>query len=511
MIPVLTAAETQALDRETEARGVSIETLMERAGHGVARGAVEVAGGAYGRSVTAVCGKGNNAGDAMVAARLLRRWGMRADVVLVAEPAEVEGPAAGNLRRLGPAGVRTLRWGDPAAARSLGRADLLLDGLFGSGFRGTVEGAYQDAIEAMNASPGQVVAVDVPSGVEGDTGAVRGPAVRAVRTVTFGAPKVGDLLHPGASHAGGIDVVDIGFPPDLVRSDLLLTEASDVRLLLPRRPPDAHKHGSGDVLVVAGSRRMTGAARLVAEGAYRAGAGLVHVAVPEGILPVVQAGLAEAVYVPLPEGPAGSIAEGAWEALAERMDRFDAVAVGPGLTVEEETSGFVRRLVRESPAPVVADADAINAFRDRVAELRDRAADLVLTPHTGEFARLFGMPAADVLEDRVGFTRKAAADTGAVLVLKGPRTLVGLPSGEVRINPTGSAALATGGTGDVLAGVIGAYLARGLAPVDAATAAAFVHGLAGEVVGRRLGEGGTAPDVALAIPAAVLALQEEMA
>ena len=188
-----------------------------------------------------------------------------------------------------------------------------------------------------------------------------------------------------------------------------------------------------------------------------------------------------------------------------------AVAIGPGLTVEGGTAGFVRRLVRESPVPVVADADAINAFEDRVAEIRERAADLVLTPHTGEFARLFGMPAADVPDDRVGFTRKAAADTGAVLVLKGPRTLVGLPGGEVRINPTGSPALATGGTGDVLAGMIAAYLARGLPPPDAATAAVFVHGLAGEVVGRRLGEGGTAPDVALAIPVAVLALLDEVA
>lgn len=509
MIPVLTAAETRELDRRTEERGVSIERLMERAGDGVARAARDVAGGVYGRRVVAVCGKGNNGGDALVAARLLAGWGMRAAVVLLADPDDLSDLARLNLDRLEAPGVPWHRWGEPAAARALGRADVLLDGVFGSGFAGAAEGDHAFAIESMNEAPGRVVAVDVPSGVEGDTGRVRGPAVRAEETVTFGAPKAGILLHPGAEHAGRLRVVDIGFPPDLVPRDLLLVEAADVRALLPRRAPDDHKHRSGDVLVVAGSRRMTGAPRLVAEGAYRAGAGLVHVAVPAGILPVVQGGLAEAVYLPLPEGPAGTVAETAWEVLAGRMERFDAVAIGPGLTTEEETPAFVRRLVRESPVPVVADADALNAFADRTAALRDRPAGLVLTPHAGEFGRLFGMPAADLLDDRVGFTRKAAVDTSAVVLLKGPRTLVGLPGGEVRVNPTGSPALATGGTGDVLTGMIATFLARGLSTAEAATVAAFVHGVAGQVVGGRLGEGGTAADVALAIPAAVLALLED--
>jgi NAD(P)H-hydrate epimerase len=202
------------------------------------------------------------------------------------------------------------------------------------------------------------------------------------------------------------------------------------------------------------------------------------------------------------------VAEAALPVILERMERFDAVAVGPGLSTDDETPAFVRRLVRESPVPVVADADAINAFVERTAELRERASDLVLTPHAGEFGRLFGMPSSEVLEDRVGFTRKAAADTGAVLVLKGPRTLVGLPDGTVRVNPTGSAALATGGTGDVLAGVVATYLARGLPTSESATAGVFVHGLAGQAVGRRLGEGGTSPDVALAVPLAVGAILE---
>ena len=511
MRPVLTSAEMQAVDRAAEERGVSVEALMERAGHAVAGAAAALLGGAYGRRVVAVCGKGNNAGDAFVAARLLAAWGAGSAVVTAAGLEELKGPTATNARRLEGAGVPRLAWGTPRAARAMARADLLVDGLFGSGFRGEPEGPYREAIEAMNASQAPVVAVDIPSGVEGDTGVVRGPAVRAEVTVTLAAPKVGVVLYPGAEHAGRVEVAEIGIPRDLVRSDLLLVEPSDVGAILPRRAPDDHKHRSGDVLVVAGSRRMTGAALLVAEGAARAGAGLVHVAVPEGILPIVQSGLAEAVFVPLPEGPEGSVAASAWEALEGGMDRFDAVAIGPGLSTEGETPAFIRSLVRASPVPVVADADAVNAFVERVGELRDRASDLVLTPHAGEFGRLFGMPSAEVLDDRVGFARKASADTGAVVVLKGAPTLVALPEGEVRINPTGSAALATGGTGDVLAGAIATYLARGLTPADAATAAVYVHGLAGQVVGRRMGEGGTAGDVALGIPAAVEALRGSVA
>ena len=493
MRPVLTAAESRDLDRVARERGIRTEDLMERAGRGVAAAALELCGGAYGRRLVAVCGKGNNGGDAIIAARVLSAAGMTATAILIGEP-----PGAAGLEA---AGVRVGAATD--LARELARADVVVDGIFGSGFRGGVEGPHAEAIEAINRSGALVVAVDVPSGVEGDTGAVRGPAVRADVTVTFGALKVGAVLFPGAARAGRVVVADIGFPGDLVRSDLLLTEADDVRSMLPRRSPDDHKHRSGDVLVVAGSRGMTGAPTLVAQGAYRAGAGLVHVAVPRGILSSVQPALAEAVWLPLPEGPEGALAAGAWDELAERAARCDAIAVGPGLTTTGETPELVRRLVSEAPAPLVIDADAINAFEGRPAELAERPGEAVLTPHEGEFSRLFAMPVSELAEERVGLVRKAAAEVRGVVALKGPRTLVALPDGRVRVNPTGSSALATGGTGDVLTGIVAAFLARGLAPEDAATAAAFVHGLAGEIAGRRSGEGTLASDVAAATPEAV--------
>ncbi|HEV3474263.1 MAG TPA: NAD(P)H-hydrate dehydratase [Actinomycetota bacterium] len=502
MRPVLTAAETQALDRETEARGIPVENLMERAGLAVARAAMALAGGAYGRRAVAVCGKGNNGGDGLVAARFLSRAGMAVDVFLLADPADLRGPAAVNLDRLRHTGITPRRFSRAAVDRSLARADVAVDAIVGTGFRGSPEAPYAEAIEALNEGGAPVVAVDIPSGVEGDTGAARGPAVWAEATVALGAPKVGDVLFPGAERAGVLEVADIGFPPDLLRADVVLVEADDARSLLPLRPPQTNKRRTGVVLVVAGSRRFTGAARLVAAGAYRAGAGLVTVAAPESVLPTVQAGMAEATFLPLPEGPAGSASEQAWEVVAETIDRFDAVAMGPGLSTDEETPAFVRRLVAESPVPVVADADAVNAFAGQAGDLARRRSPAVVTPHAGEFARLFGMPAGEVEEDRLGFARKAASETGCVVLLKGPRTVVAIPEGDVRINPTGSPALATGGTGDVLTGAIGAYLARGLAAADAATLGAFVHGLAGELVGERRGDGGTAMDVAAALPEA---------
>jgi NAD(P)H-hydrate epimerase len=457
-----------------------------------------------------VAGKGNNGGDGLVAARYLARAGVRVGVhLLVEEPASrLRDPALTNFHRLHDAGVTWSPFSEGNLRRDLARADVAIDAIFGTGFRGRPEGDHAAAIEALNAGAAPVVAVDIPSGVEGDTGAVRGPAVWAAVTVALGAPKAGDVLFPGAARAGLLEVADIGFPDDLLKSDVLLMEAQDVSGLLPRRAPDDHKRRSGVVLVLAGSRRMTGAPRLVARGAYRAGAGLVQVAVPEGILPVVQSGLVEATFLPLPEGASGSLAAAAWEVLEDRLPGFGAVAVGPGLSTDEETPDLVRRLVAESPVPVVVDADALNAFAGRAGELSRRRADAVLTPHTGEFARLFGMRTEEVLDDRVGFVRKAATETGAVVLLKGTRSLVALADGEVRVNPTGTPVLATGGTGDVLTGMLAAYLARGLPGADAASLAAYVHGEAGREAGELSGEGTVAWDVAEAVPRAILRLRE---
>jgi len=255
---------------------------------------------------------------------------------------------------------------------------------------------------------------------------------------------------------------------------------------------------------------MTGAVRLMLGAAYRSGAGLVTAAVPEGILPVVQAGVAEATFLPLPETADGTVAEAALDPLAERLPDFDAVALGPGLTRNPETASFVRSLVRACPVPLVVDADALNAFEGRSAELADRQADAVLTPHAGEFARLASMSARDVGQDRVGHARKLAGETGAVVALKGNPMLVALAGGQVRVNTTGGPELATAGSGDVLTGMTAAMLARGLGPADAATVAAYLHGLAGSLAATELQEGTTAGDLVARIPEAVARVTEAL-
>jgi hydroxyethylthiazole kinase-like uncharacterized protein yjeF len=500
MLPILTPVESSAIDRESAARGITVGSLMENAGFAVARACVAVAGGIYGRRAVVVCGKGNNGGDGLVAARHLDRWGMGVTVVLLAEPAALQGAAALNYRRFDGRDGRWLRYSSSILERELVRADVVVDALFGTGYRGEPDGEFAEAIAAINATPCPVVSVDIPSGVEGETGAVRGVAVRADLTLTLGALKPGVVFHPGATFAGEVRVADIGIPPDLVRSDLWMVERDDVSRLLPPRATESHKRASGLVLVVAGSRAMTGAAVLCASAAYGAGAGLVVLAAPEGILPVVETAVTEATFMPLPETLEGTIAEEAWSALEERLGSVDAVAIGPGLTTNPQTAALVRRLVASSPVPLVLDADGLGAFSGRGGELAGRVSEMVVTPHAGEFGRLVGLSSAEVLEDRVGHARKAAAEFRCAVLLKGSRTVVAEPDGRVRVNPTGGPYLATAGTGDVLTGAIAAFLARGLRPADAAVLAAYAHGAAGRLAAMERGEGTVASDVLDALP-----------
>jgi ADP-dependent NAD(P)H-hydrate dehydratase / NAD(P)H-hydrate epimerase len=505
MKPVLLPDEAAELDERSRARGITADALMEAAGREVADAALRLLGGAYGRRALVVSGKGNNGGDGLVAARHLDRAGVRTTILLLDEA--VREPAATNLRRLEETGVRRRSFSSGAIERELERADVAIDAIFGTGFRGTPEGGSAEAIRTLDASGVPVVAVDIPSGVNGATGAVEGDAVHADVTVTFGAAKLGLVLYPGAAFAGVVEVEPIGFPEDLIRSEAQLVEREDAAERLPRREPDTHKRAAGYAVVVGGSRRMTGAVALAGRAAYRAGAGLVAIAVPERILSVVEGAVREAVFVDLPETDAGSIANGS-DRLDEVFGQADALAIGPGMTTDPATSEWIRGVVRSSEVPVVLDADGLNAFAVRADELSDRKADLVLTPHAGEFARLAGVSATDLQADRIRHLRELAARASATVLLKGSRTLIATPDGLVRINPTGGPALATGGTGDVLTGMIAGLVARGLEVADAATAAAFVHGIAGKLAAEDLGDGATAGDVLERVPVAMREVAE---
>ncbi len=503
MKPVLSPTQAAELDRATQARGVPAATLMERAGRAVARACVDLMGGVYGRRVVVVCGKGNNGGDGLVAARHLARWGVRVAVLAVEPPDGLREPAAANLARLAEVGISVDIVTESRLAREMERAEVAVDAVFGTGFRGAPEDRWAAAIGGLNAGAPPVVSVDIPSGVNGDTGAVDGDAVRSDLTVTFGAAKAGVVLLPGAERAGAVRVVDIGFPEDLVRADTFVTEPEDVVAMMPRRAIDTHKRASGVLLVVAGSRGMTGAAHLIADAAGRIGAGLVMVAAAEGIVPVLQASITEAVFLPLPETADGGIAGDAHDRVLDALGRAHALAIGPGMTAQDETAGFVRDLVRDCPVPAVVDADALNAFAGRADDLADRKAEAVLTPHVGEFVRLAGVTARELESDRLAHARALAARTDAVVLLKGSRTVLAAPDGIARVNPTGSPVLATAGSGDVLTGMIGGLLARGLMPFDAGTAGAYLHGVAGIVAGGVTGEGTLAGDLVGHIPEAV--------
>ncbi|HSL12491.1 MAG TPA: NAD(P)H-hydrate dehydratase [Actinomycetota bacterium] len=502
MKPVLTPQQAVELDRATQAAGVDADTLMERAGRGVARAVLDLLGGAYGRRVVVVCGKGNNGGDGYVAARILARAGMHVTVHAVEPVGELREPAGANARRLASQTDVSVRpFSAARLSADLGHADVAIDAVFGTGFRGQPEDEWADAIDELNRSDVPVVAVDIPSGVEGETGAVHGTAVVADLTVTFGAAKVGAVLLPGAELAGDVRVVDIGFPERLVEARAWLTEPSDVAAVWPSRAADSHKRASGVLVVVAGSRGMTGAPALIAEAAGRTGTGLLIVAAPASALDGVRATMTEAVTVPLDETDDGVVDEAAVPTILDALERADALAIGPGLTTA--AAAAVRAVIRESPVPVVVDADGLNAFTGDAAALADRRSEAVLTPHLGEFGRLTGSKASDVDADRLGHVRRLASTSRAVALLKGTRTVVAEPSGDVRVNPTGSRVLATAGSGDVLTGVIGGLLARGVPAYEAAASAAYVHGVAGTLAGRTTGEGTLARDVIAALPDAI--------
>jgi NAD(P)H-hydrate epimerase len=485
-------------DAAAIAAGMPSLVLMERAGRAVALAARRLAGGTYGRRIAVVCGKGNNAGDGFVAARLLASWGAAPVVVLLDRADALRGDARTNFARLGLVPVA----GPGDLARTLRRADVVVDAIVGTGFRGSLEEVAGEAVGAIGNAGLPVVAVDIPSGVDGATGRVEGPAVRATTTVTMAALKTGLVLAPGCEHAGTVEVADIGIGDEHIDAGIFLPEEADVAALLPARPLTAHKRSVGTVLVVAGSVGMAGAAVLSAGGALRAGAGLVTVATAASLLPQIVAAVVEATTLPLPETDRGSIDAGAAQAVLERAGSMDAVALGPGLTTHPATVQLVRRLVAGLDRPLVLDADGINAVSPADRTLpgrRDRPT--VLTPHAGELARLLSTSSGEVGTDRVGAARAAAGRTGAVVLLKGFPTVVAGPDGDTVVVPTGGPALATGGTGDVLTGVVAALLASGLDPLAAAGGGAWIHGTAGDEVAAARGvRGSAAGDLLEALP-----------
>ena len=488
MDPVLTPEQMAVADRRTVAGGTPADVLMARAGNAVAAAVRAELGGVYGRRVTIMCGPGNNGGDGHIAAAVLRSWGVRVDVFSLGDS-----------------------FGRDRCDRALQRADALVDALFGTGLRSPLEGDAAWFAAQTQTFDGVRVAVDIPSGVSGLTGQVLanaagdgagdeagGAAVRADRTVCLAAYKPGLLFTPGSTHAGTVEVVDIGIDVEPVDGEAPtgVTTRADVAAWLPTRRADAQKWSTGGLLVIGGSLGMTGAPLMVGHAALRTGAGIAWCALP-GSDSAARASGTEVITSAVAATPSGSLAAEAVAGLLELAGRFGAVAIGPGLGRDPETAAAVVRLVTELSAPVVLDADGLNALAGDLTPLRTRAArgsPTILTPHGGEYARLAGHPVGD---DRLGAARDLAAESRSVVLLKGPGTVIAGPTGRAAIDRSGGPWLATAGSGDVLSGTIGALTAAGVDLFEAGAAGAWLHGRTADEAGHT---GLVAGDLIAALP-----------
>ena len=512
---ILTADQMREADRRTiEDIGIPSLVLMENAGRQVVAAMESFFEDLHDRRVAIISGKGNNGGDGFVVARTLHQRGVAVSVFVVGQVAEIKGDARINIEILGRLGLTVVEIADEGQWElhfsEISEHDLIVDALFGTGLKSALSGIYETVIADINGSGIPVVSIDVPSGMSADTPDLIGDCVDATVTVTLGAPKLPLILPPAEERSGEVVIADIGIPAGVIegldgpRVELLTRE--QVRTLITPRAADAHKGDFGRVLLVSGSRGKTGAAILAALGALKSGAGLVTVAVPRSVLPIVAAHAPEYMTEGLEETVEGTVHFAAAESVLSLP--ADVMAIGPGLGRGEGVTTFVRELLDKSETPLVLDADALNAFADEPAALVGREGrDLIITPHPGEMARLVGCTIDDVQADRLGIARDFATAHRVYVVLKGHRTIVATPDGKVFVNPTGSPGMATGGTGDVLAGMLAAWLAQLLDAEAACRLAVYVHGAAGELADADQGEVAmTAGDLVLHISDAILEL-----
>jgi len=503
---IVTAAEMRDIDRVTSKRyGVPSLTLMENAGNAVSD--FVVAHWPEASRIGVICGKGNNGGDGFVAARKLQQQGREVRILLLAQPSELRGDAAEMFSKLPapPVIVSSSEDLKRDTARAVLEADVLLDAILGTGFRPPVSGLYAEAIQLLNTSRTPIVAVDIPSGAVADVmGEQTGAVARADGIITFTAPRPAHVF--GGLTPGVTRIAPIGSPPEAIISSLRvnLITPHDIAPLIGPRPAAANKGNFGHVLVIGGSVGKAGAAAMAGISVLRVGAGLSTVATPKSTLATVAGFHPEVMTEPLAETRDGTIAQGALSRIGMLAEGKTVLAVGPGISRNSETSVLVRALVKKRKTPVVLDADGLNAFEGRAQELNGEAVPLVLTPHPGEMARLTSLAVAAIQRDRINVARTFAREHRLILVLKGHRTLVASPDGEVWVNTTGNPGMATGGTGDILTGMVAGFIAQNSQHMfEAVIAAVHLHGLAGDLAGDGMGEHSlVATDLVKAVPKA---------
>ena len=502
-------SEMRTMDRTAiEQFGIVEELLMENAGHAVYFVLLNEFG-IEGKRFLVFCGPGNNGGDGFVVARKIHSNGGSVKVLALGDPVRFRGAAGLNfdiVSRL-PIEVQQLESVDTVET-DIAHCDAIVDGILGTGITRNVEGLYRDVIESINRSGKPIFSIDIPSGIHGDTGQVMGAAVRADYTVTFGLPKLGNVLLPGCELGGRLYVSHISFPPPMTAADSLKVEINHPLELPPRRR-DARKEDFGQVLFIAGAAGYYGVPYYVALSFLKAGGGYSHLAAPRSIAPFIANKGSEIVFLPQDETDRGSIALGNRRALLELSQRMDMVVLGPGLSLEAETQHLARELAAEIEKPLLINGDGIAAVCQDLQTLRNRKAETILIPHLDDMARITGMDVAGIETNKVDVLQRTAGELKTTIVLKGAHSLVGYPDQRVFVNMSGNPNMATASAGDVLAGTIAAMFGLGLPLEDAARQGVFVHGLAGDLAADAKGEDGiTARDILEYLPQAVKVIRE---
>ncbi len=510
---ISTVEQMRNLDkRATEKYGIEGKLLMENAAHAVYFTILKVIGNVEGKNFVTFAGSGNNGGDAIAVSRKLYSNGANVKIYLMGDPAKYKGHARMNYEIAEKIGIPIEQFmGDNALVRaSMDIADAIIDGILGTGTSRNVEGKYAEAIKIINESGKTVFSVDIPSGIDGNTGKVMGIAVKADYTVTFGLPKIGNILYPGYEYCGKLYVSHISFPPKNYEDEEIKIMINEP-VKLPSRRKDGHKGTFGDVLFIAGARKYYGAPYFSSLSFLKAGGGYSRLASPKSVVPFIGAGGREIVFHPMPETEDGSISYMAKEEILEIVKNVDFVVIGPGTSLNEETQKLILDLIPQIEKPILIDGDGLTALSKNVDVLNERNAETVITPHPGEMSSLTNKKIKEILDDRIAFARNFAVNYNTIVVLKGAHTQIAMPDGRVYINLSGNSGMATAGSGDVLTGTIAAMYGLGLKFEDAVRMGVFIHGFSGDFAAERKGEDGiTAMDVLNFLPEAMKKARENL-
>lgn len=492
---LVSAEEMRKIDEKTIGEvGIPGVVLMENAGLRVVEAIETILGDVRKKKISIFAGKGNNGGDGFVIARHLINMGAEVKVLLVGKLDQVAGDARINLEILQKMGVKIFILDNDNAINivrvALVYTDLVVDAIYGTGFKGAVSPHLGGIIEAINSSAKPVIAVDIPSGLEADTGKVNGPCIMAAHTITFGFPKIGLVLYPGSKFVGNLEVANISIPRQVADSlgiKRFLINGNMISSAIPIRDDNSHKGTYGKVLVIGGAPGLTGAPAMAGVAALRIGAGLVTIGLPTSINSIMEVKVTEVMSKPLPETNEGTIGMKALQTILDSSGDMDVLAIGPGLSIHTETQQLIHSIIQQVEKTIVLDADGINAMVDNTAIFLNKKGQMVITPHSGEMARLLGIEINEVEKNRLAIAEKAASEWGITVVLKGHRTIVACPDGRTFVNPSGNPGMATAGSGDILTGIIAGLIGQGLSPENGAIAGVYIHGLAGDMLAKERG------------------------